>query len=1069
MKFFKNYIVVCVITILSIGGAFAQNDGEEVMRDELDRIFRGLNKNMVPTGLLLDYAIEYTDVRAYNGKSLTDSTLVDRHTFTNILRTLRSSVVNNQTNPIPYDIWGDVERPINRGGKVTLISTLFKYNSIKENALQDNLISYRNGTVYDNFKDGVWINPYNQSYAFAFAPSSEIYTNSNISFTLLHPIELRNCNFSKLYFDAGDGLGYRFISPYSTGDINVVYATDGLKTLRLRAVMHDGEVLNAHCQIFIASEYNVILNGTEDPDEQFIMREFTSVNGSVSANVAIKLASNNGITKPFIVVEGFDPVGLNLLNADDLFGATRYDEFYSDYLDNGLNPFREFDYIYIDWYNSTADIRQNAYLLIDIIEYINNIKTTSEPLVIVGQSMGGLVTRYALRFMELANKPHYVSTFISQDVPHLGANVPLGLIYCFHQLICCLNENDHIIPDKFTKDILYAYYNILHSDAAKQMLINYVDVDGNLDNSIHNDWQNTLNELGFPRGDCGRNIENLAIINGATYQINEDLINDKYLLSVDGKISSNFWSTLIVNHHLNNIIEDLVEEQIGGELTDWQKFRLAFNKTSLDVNAKVQPMWKNISRNDPLSTFNLHLKKTIKFLDCEINKTLYDSVIAIPNSVSLCYDDCCGSIYNIDKGISDFYDKFYLNTKEFNFDFSKNILFIPSCSALSISNITQNLLYADFYNDYSTLNFDTPFDAFFVPDEVEHHIIDTGINSFVWAYKQMRMKIEGPAIVPTTATFTVSGLNLDDTITWTSSDPTIAEFEENGKLVAKGNGFVTITAETYRGGELFRKQRTVKVGMPEFCITKQYYPNVGYEFTATVTDSEAEFINDLVASGEVNFEWKIIDSDGVLNDVESSGATATYMIAEDELVTIAVSLITSEGEKSPTRTLTINLQTPFSVNYKYVVIDSVKRVYWVKEDGTYEVGVHTEDLTFTFRNLALGSEDNILSLANKYIKGNKCYIGYNDEGNNVRKTLEGDKVSGEYKWTFPFFDLDIFCNAVSVGLIMNGNNSAVISNYEMVLLNTNYDLIQEVPFAVLYKPVFPEPLTPPIQLNPIVD
>ncbi len=89
MKFFKYYIVVCVITILSIGGAFAQNDGEEVMRDELDRIFRGLNKNMVPTGLLLDYAIEYTDVRAYNGKSLTDSTLVDRCTFTNIITKIK--------------------------------------------------------------------------------------------------------------------------------------------------------------------------------------------------------------------------------------------------------------------------------------------------------------------------------------------------------------------------------------------------------------------------------------------------------------------------------------------------------------------------------------------------------------------------------------------------------------------------------------------------------------------------------------------------------------------------------------------------------------------------------------------------------------------------------------------------------------------------------------------------------------------------------------------------------------------------------------------------------------------
>ena len=64
----------------------------------------------------------------------------------------------------------------------------------------------------------------------------------------------------------------------------------------------------------------------------------------------------------------------------------------------------------------------------------------------------------------------------------------------------------------------------------------------------------------------------------------------------------------------------------------------------------------------------------------------------------------------------------------------------------------------------------------------------------------------------------------------------------------------------------------------------------------------------------------------------------------------------------------------------------------------------------------------------------------------------------------------IFCglnkNRVPTGLLLD---YAIECNYEMVLLNTNYELIQEAPFAVLCKPEFPEPLTPPIQLNPIVD
>jgi hypothetical protein len=43
--------------------------------------------------------------------------------------------------------------------------------------------------------------------------------------------------------------------------------------------------------------------------------------------------------------------------------------------------------------------------------------------------MGGLVSRYALAYMETNGLPHSVRTFLSFDTPHRGANIPLGIQY----------------------------------------------------------------------------------------------------------------------------------------------------------------------------------------------------------------------------------------------------------------------------------------------------------------------------------------------------------------------------------------------------------------------------------------------------------------------------------------------------------------------------------------------------------------------------------------------------------------------------------------------------------------
>ena len=98
----------------------------------------------------------------------------------------------------------------------------------------------------------------------------------------------------------------------------------------------------------------------------------------------------------------------------------------------------DYDIIYVDWLNCEADIRDNARLLIEIIDWVNSKKIESRSEkhnVVLGESMGGLVARYALRTMELEGHPHETIAYISHDSPHLGAHIPLGALYGIQSLL----------------------------------------------------------------------------------------------------------------------------------------------------------------------------------------------------------------------------------------------------------------------------------------------------------------------------------------------------------------------------------------------------------------------------------------------------------------------------------------------------------------------------------------------------------------------------------------------------------------------------------------------------------
>ena len=169
-------------------------------------------------------------------------------------------------------------------------------------------------------------------------------------------------------------------------------------------------------------------------------------------------------------------------------------------------------------------VERNAFVLIKLIQETNQTlqqNGSSEPLVIIGPSMGGLISRYALAYMEkkyqetgLPEWKHNCRLWFSFDAPHQGANIGIGT-----QHFLSFFANNGIESAKRNLDVK------IRSAAAKQMLLhhelsNSVIAQGapnfrdKFDDILYN--QNGLTgSFGFPQGQTGTAFRKIALINGS--------------------------------------------------------------------------------------------------------------------------------------------------------------------------------------------------------------------------------------------------------------------------------------------------------------------------------------------------------------------------------------------------------------------------------------------------------------------------------------------------------------------------------------------------------------------------
>lgn len=134
--------------------------------------------------------------------------------------------------------------------------------------------------------------------------------------------------------------------------------------------------------------------------------------------------TTNEIRKPFIFIEGFDYIN----------GQTpdHYLNLYNSLISELHNS--NYDIIFLDFEHSGDYLQRNAFLVVKLIERINQLKITNEEIIIQGYSLGGVITRYALAYMEQQSLNHNVKLFISHDSPQKGANFPIGIQYSLNTL-----------------------------------------------------------------------------------------------------------------------------------------------------------------------------------------------------------------------------------------------------------------------------------------------------------------------------------------------------------------------------------------------------------------------------------------------------------------------------------------------------------------------------------------------------------------------------------------------------------------------------------------------------------
>jgi hypothetical protein len=383
--------------------------GAQDVRERAAQILAGIPPSQVPADILIDRAVPISHVQDHDGSA--GSRPVELSEWRQMYHELRLGSLAPTWPPLADVV--AAAAPAAGRGEVPIALMNFRYARIRSDAITSGALVEKGGQLTPGRGAA-----FDVRRLFAAAPLRErTYHGREVRFRLDPARYFSNDRPvpPALAVDFADGRGF---VPVAFGESPVVaYDTPGRKLIRFR-LAGDGEPPLETSFIF-----DVLELAAPAPDDTLHITATIPYLGNTGTGEAYVYLSpaNATLTNPVVLIEGFDID--NSMNWDELYELLNREQLIETLRSLG------YDAVVLNFTDAVDYIQRNAFVAVEMIQEVQTAIGPGRSVALVGASMGGLVGRYALAYMEANAMPHAVRTFISFDSPQTGADLPLGIQY----------------------------------------------------------------------------------------------------------------------------------------------------------------------------------------------------------------------------------------------------------------------------------------------------------------------------------------------------------------------------------------------------------------------------------------------------------------------------------------------------------------------------------------------------------------------------------------------------------------------------------------------------------------
>ena len=864
------FIIICTFSIKAQSQATFTGLKKDYTQS-MDSIITYVNKTPISTGILYDRVMSFSSLNM-----LKENAVITKSNYKNFLQSwselYRSAYtptflsleslktnINTNTNPNLVDIG--------------IINT--KMNYIDYGTPTTPSLTTVGGYLYNI----AGINPFLEKQITVISPLKEKVNSGTVTFRLKSSLmlQLTGLQIKTLVANFGTATNYNLITNYIVSTVNpvVTYTKSGKKTFVFTVTFSNNTTETLNATMDITAPNTAVATALASPlsfplEQNFVgaagittstagntafqgYNETSATKGVLEYRTYYNKVTNNGtvaskINKPIIILDGYDPGdGRKIYQGSAGYDSPKSSLYELMYYDHDNNTATDkislveklrsapygFDVTLVNFPSGADYVERNAMALVALLTRENAKLATNgsiEKISIIGPSMGGLVSRYALAHMEKNNINHNTRLWVSFDSPHLGANIPIGA-----------QENLYFYGYKGRQDQAKLKFDEnFRSPAARQMLIEQLDgvheatpyptnlwsssiSNGQNNNSpFRQQFQNNLNSNGIS-GSNGypQNLRKIALINGTTNGTTTNNSGNKFLELAAFTIIKygQIFGTPIQTKIKVATIDDTFLQNTGGY---GQTFS---GKVTIKRVGGIEVQNGSVSRTNANPRGSMDI----------VQGGTFNTQGIIKDEFTLALNDA-------------------VDSQEWR-TYLPNHAFIPSVSALAFKN--PNFDWSTAFNRNlvcDPLNKEIYFDSYFAPSTNQEHVFISSENAD-WLIKELQGIPQAPYFpiqanlltgsnidcidTNTTYSFTDS-CKLPSSVNWPVSSNLQIVSQTSYSVIVNGmtNGAGTITA-TFQNGQIITKN--VWVGKPSFYLDVYQTPEQPDKTFVTMLSDDTNF------------------------------------------------------------------------------------------------------------------------------------------------------------------------------------------------------------------------------------